>query len=325
MKKIICSLILFLFIWSSVYSSNNKIESKLERINTKLEILFQQRPQIIEKLYNQISIIEKRIKPGTDTYFLIVGIKKKTEELLNKWKEIQEEIVLWVKNTFNNSFTKSKKYLESSVYNTSTNALTRKTFYCGCDYSTEKVVDSWDCGFKNNGKYESRSKKIEWEHIVPAHAFWQSFQEWSIGNEECIDSKWKAYHWRRCASKVNKEYRYMESDMYNLVPSIWSINAQRSNYFMSDIPGEEREFGSCDIEIENKEVEPGDNIKWDIARIYMYMNITYPGKEIIPEGKKELFNSWNEKDPISEEECSRYRIIKAIQKNENMVLKEACE
>jgi deoxyribonuclease-1 len=161
--------------------------------------------------------------------------------------------------------------------------------------------------------------------VVPAHAFGQSFTEWREWNPSCIDSKWNSFKWRNCASKVNQEYRYMESDMYNLVPSIWSINALRSNYSFVMIPGETREFWTCDIEIQDQKVEPKEEIRWDIARIYMYMDLTYPDRWIISEKNKKLYDVWNREDVVSEKECERYKSIKAIQGNENVILAEACK
>ena len=38
------------------------------------------------------------------------------------------------------------------------------------------------------------------------------------------------------------EFRYMESDMYNLVPRIGEINGLRSNYSYAMIPGEKKDF-----------------------------------------------------------------------------------
>ena len=67
----------------------------------------------------------------------------------------------------------------------------------------------------------------------------------------------------------------MEADLYNLQPTIGEINQQRQNFKMSIIPGEKRNFGKCDFEVQNKFVEPSPNIRGDIARTYFYMADTY--------------------------------------------------
>jgi deoxyribonuclease I len=45
---------------------------------------------------------------------------------------------------------------------------------------------------------------------------------------------------------------------------------------MEMIPGEKREFGACDVEIERRKIEPRPEIRGDIARTYMYMDWAYP-------------------------------------------------
>lgn len=74
-----------------------------------------------------------------------------------------------------------------------------------------------------------RSYKIEWEHSVPAENFGRAFTEWREGHPLCVDNKGKSFKGRKCAEKVNKTYRYMQSDMYNLFPAVGSVNAARSN------------------------------------------------------------------------------------------------
>ncbi len=297
-------------------SSKLSAEDKLKQINKKLDILYKKDPKKIIKLWKTIFRYKSKVKKGTSQYILINGIDEKIKSLLEENNKPE-------KNTFNDSFNKSKKYLERNIYNNIN--LKQNTFYCECDYDSSKNIDNTGCGFSDNWKYVSRSKRLEWEHVVPAHAFGQSFIEWREWHDSCIDSKWNEFKWRNCVSKVNMEYRYMESDMYNLVPSIWSINAIRSNYSFSVIPWENREFGSCDVEIKDRKIEPKDDIKWDIARIYMYMDITYPGRGGISSKNKSLFDAWDKKDPVSSEECLRYKKIKEIQGNENVVLKNLCE
>ena len=49
------------------------------------------------------------------------------------------------------------------------------TFYCGCSY-TGKDIDLASCGYEPK-KDGNRAKRLEWEHVVPAHAFGQAFKE----------------------------------------------------------------------------------------------------------------------------------------------------
>jgi len=306
---------------------STKLQTKIDKINLKIEAIYLKKPSLIIKLQKQIKKIVPKLKKDSDIYIIVIAIDNKIQELVDnsnstKTKISETKIINSEKNTFNDSFSKAKKYLENDVYNIS--ELSRNTFYCGCDYSSDKKVDAWSCGFKNNWKYISRSKKIEWEHIVPAEAFWHSFKEWRDWDSQCVDSKWKSFKWRNCASKVNTEYRYMQADMYNLVPAIWSINALRSNYSYAMIEWEERQFWTCNMEIKDRKAEPREEIQWDIARVYMYMDSAYPGKWIISNKNRKLFESWDKLDPVSDVECKRYKLIKSIQWNENNILKNKC-
>lgn len=92
-------------------------------------------------------------------------------------------------------------------------------------------------------------------------------------------------------------FRYLESDMYNLVPSVGEINGLRSNYSFAMIPGEKRDFGNCDMEIERRKAKPPPEKRGDIARTYFYMNWAYPKHGTISNKNRKLFQVWNKGDP----------------------------
>jgi deoxyribonuclease I len=221
-------------------------------------------------------------------------------------------------NTKIQSFSKAKKILTKIYQNH------RVTFYCGCDYK-KKNVDHSSCGYKpkrpfyKSGKKNKRAYRIEWEHVVPAHAFGQSFKEWRVGDPKCGGKKG-----RKCARK-NRQFRLMEADLYNLVPAIGEVNGNRSNYSMAMIPGEVREFGSCDVEIKGRKVEPRPKVRGDVARIYMYMDSVYPGRGVISRKNRKLFAAWDKADPVDAWECERANMIQKVQGNENLFVKKRCE
>lgn len=123
---------------------------------------------------------------------------------------------------------------------------------------------------------------------------------------------------------MNKEYRMMQADMFNLYPVIGEINGRRSNFSMGIIEGENRKFGKCDVEIKNRKFEPREEIRGEIARTYMYMDSVYPGRGIISKNNWKLFESWHSSDPVDEWECERARRIEKIQGNTNKVVLEKC-
>jgi deoxyribonuclease I len=197
-----------------------------------------------------------------------------------------------------------------------------RTFYCGCRYS-DKKIDPGSCGFISRKKSQI-SKRIEWEHIVPAHAFGQNYKEWRIGHLLCKTKSGNNYKGRRCVAKIHTDFKRMEADLYNLVPAIGEVNRARSNYSMNLIAGEERRFGTCDIEIQNKRVEPAENIRGDIARIYLYMDWAYSGRGIISQKNRKLFQAWHFADPVDTWECERAMMISKVQGNKNPFVADFC-
>lgn len=216
-------------------------------------------------------------------------------------------------NTQIDSFSKSKKIL-LKLYKRQGKQV---TFYCGCSY-TGKTVDHGSCGYKpkrpfyKSGKVNKRAHRIEWEHVVPAHAFAKSFPEYKAGCK------------RKCLKKNNPAFARMEADLYNLVPAIGEVNGNRSNYSMAMISGEKRKYGQCDVEIEKRKVEPRPEVRGNVARTYMYMNWAYPGRGIISKKNRKLFEAWSKADPVDQWECKRAKLIKSIQGNENPFVMEGC-
>ena len=219
-------------------------------------------------------------------------------------------------NTQISSFSKSKKLL-LKVYKDNP-----VTLYCGCSFKGKKPNLS-SCGYIPK-KDRKRANRIEWEHVVPAHAFGQSFSEWRSGHPKCVSKKGKKFKGRKCAQKVNEEYRMMQADMFNLFPAIGEVNGRRSNYSMGIIEGEKREFGKCDVEIKSRKVEPREEIRGEIARTYMYMDSVYPGRGIISKKNWKLFEAWHKSEPVDEWECERARRIEKIQGNRNEIVLSKC-
>lgn len=222
-------------------------------------------------------------------------------------------------NTFNDSFNKSKRLLmEMQV-----KAGQFITFYCGSRFDADNNVYHDESGFHFKSD-EERANRLEWEHVVPAQAFGQSFVEWREGHPDCVDSKGKSFKGRDCAEKMNMTYRYIQADLFNLQPAIGEVNGRRNNYSFTMIEGEKREFGACNMEIEGSKAEPPDNRFGDIARTYMYMESAYPGHGIISNQDEKMFAAWNKIDPVDAWECEHARLIAGIQGNHNTIVEDAC-
>ncbi|MGL1931721.1 MAG: endonuclease [Desulfotalea sp.] len=219
-------------------------------------------------------------------------------------------------NTTIDSFSKAKKNLENKVYYDH-----RETIYCSAEFTAKKQVIA-PTGFKST-KHVKRSKKVEWEHGLAAENFGRSFSEWRNGDPQCVDRKGKDFKGRKCAEKVNMEYRYMQSDMHNLFPAIGSVNAMRSNYNFTMIPGSKSDFGTCDMRIENRKAQPPEGARGRIARTYKYMDATYP-KYSMSKQQIKLMDAWDKMYPVSDWECTREKRIKKIQGNGNSFVSDHC-
>jgi deoxyribonuclease-1 len=216
------------------------------------------------------------------------------------------------------SFSKAQRILVKEIYRCH-----QTTFYCGSQYTQGRYV------IHNTGyipKRKSRSaRRLEWDHVVPLDSFGYKFSEWSDGHPDCLDARGRPFKGRNCAEKVNRKFRLIQSDLYNLVPAIGEIRGLKSNRGFGMIPEEKQQFGDCDIEISFDKVEPPSEVRGDIARVYFYMDWAYPGYDIISNEDHKLFKAWDEQDPVDPWECERAQRIEKIQKNENPFIKKACE
>ena len=224
--------------------------------------------------------------------------------------------LVFAQNQSNQSFNKAKKLLEKKVFNKN-----KITIYCNASFTSLKNVIP-PKGFKSD-KYKKRSRRIEWEHVVPAENFGRTFKEWREGDPLCVTKKGKAFKGRNCASKLNVEYRYMQSDMFNILPAIGSVNALRRNYNFTLQPGVANSFGSCEMKIKNKKAEPPEVARGQIARIYMYMDATYPRYSISKQQRK-LMNAWDKMYPVDSWECERTKKITKLQQSTNAIVQQQC-
>lgn len=231
-------------------------------------------------------------------------------------------VSIYAQNTVVKSFGAAKSHLKEIYGNKN------KTFYCNCKYQKKSIKKSCKLNIK---KFKKRKKRLEWEHIVPAHAFGQSFESWRNSSKVCgykVNRKGrkKKVSSRKCAKSKSKVFRFMEADLYNLVPAIGAVNALRSNFSMSDFPkkGKRKPLCSTGLNIYDRKIYPPQIVRGDIARIYLYMNSTYPGRGIISRKNKPLFEAWSKLDPIDLEECTIYKKKKKVQRNINPYLEDIC-
>ena len=221
-------------------------------------------------------------------------------------------------NEWNDSFSKAKKTLERQIYHDH-----RITLYCGAAFDEKKNVTLPE-GF-TAAKHETGAGRGEGERVAPAENFGQAFAEWREGDAQCVDNRGKAFKGRKCAEKVNKDYRYMQADMYNLYPAIGAVNALRQNYNFQMLPGEEPDFGSCGMKIADRRAEPPIRARGQIARTYKYMADAYAPRYRMSRQQTQLMDAWDKMYPVDAWECTRARRIERLQGNENPFVKERCQ
>ena len=225
-------------------------------------------------------------------------------------------------NTRYESFSEVRELLLNEIYEGN-----RTTFYCGCAFGKNKKVRC------NVGKGQ-RATVVEWEHVVPASRFGKTFGDWkkreSFGCR--LHPILRAVLFMDCTTRsarenarsMSKQYRLMESDMYNLVPAIGLINQKRSDLAYGEIPGEKRVFGNCDFEVSKGLAEPAEHIRGDIARIYFYMDAAYPGRNVMSDKERKMFQQWDQADPVDRWECERSKRIEHFQGNPNVFVRDSC-
>lgn len=158
---------------------------------------------------------------------------------------------------------------------------------------------------------------------LPVENFGRTFIEWRTGHKQCISNKGKVYKGRKCANKTNAEFRYLQADMYNIFPAIGSVNGMKSFYNFQMLPNVESDFGSCQMKVGNKKVEPPADSRGRIARAYLYMDQTY-SRYNMSKSQKQLMNSWDKMYPVNDWECARAKKIASIQKNVNEIVESRC-
>jgi deoxyribonuclease-1 len=173
------------------------------------------------------------------------------------------------------------------------------TFYCGCNWTwtgrSGGRVDLASCGYKVRAQ-QTRAERTEWEHVVPASNFGRARQCWQTGG-------------RQNCNATDPVFNAMEADLHNLTPAIGEVNADRSNFNFGMLSSTPQQHGACPVKVDfsNRTVEPRDEIKGQIARIYFYMFDRYDLN--MSRQQQQLFMAWHSQFPISDWERERDRRI----------------
>jgi len=200
----------------------------------------------------------------------------------------------------------------------------RRTLYCDCAFNQKMDIIAEQCQIRVKTP-SKRATRVEWEHVVPARVLGKNSAAWQRGSKRCITRAGKSYKGRRCAKRVDEQFRRRAADLYNLFPAVGAINNARSSFAMAEIDGENRKFGLCDFEVFEKQVEPRPNVRGEIARTYLYFDESYPDLKILNAQSRAQFTRWSRNDSVDAWECERSARIRQIQGNSNRFVEEACK
>jgi deoxyribonuclease I len=253
-------------------------------------------------------------------FLLDTGLLKDSEVI--KEAKIRAELekgktlsIPMVKSPKRASYSYSKKKLLENIYLANGQD---ETFYCGCSFNETKTINLESCGFVPRKNTNRRSRRLEWEHVMPASTFGNDMQCWK--EQLCSTSNGKKYGGRRCCAKTSHSFKQMEADMHNMFPAIGEVNSARSNFQYGEVSGEPRKYGQCDIEIQGKVVEPDPKIRGDIARAWFYMSFQY--KIPLAADYESMLREWHQQDPPTEWDRKRNQLIKQSQGNSNLFIEQ---
>lgn len=214
------------------------------------------------------------------------------------------------------SFTQSKQLLKEKVYHDN-----QVSFYCLNPYEETKIKGRKKLAiipnentytprhkYTKKGKLNLRARRIEWEHIMPAHNFGRHLQCWKKGGR------------KNC--RKDETFSKMEADMHNLVPAIGEVNGDRSNFrYGADTP-QKGQYGECvfQVDFKNRRAFVREEIRGDIARAYLYMSEKYNIR--LSKQERRIMEAWNTSDPVSAWEREKNKRVFSIQGNSNRFVED---
>ena len=88
--------------------------------------------------------------------------------------------------------------------------------------------------------------------------------------------------------------------MHNLFPSVGEVNGDRRDDNWGMVPGEKRQYGTCNIEVDSsiRRAEPCEYVMGDIARTMRYMSDTYDFR--LSRQDQQLYTAWDRMDPVDD-------------------------
>ena len=118
----------------------------------------------------------------------------------------------------------------------------------------------------------------------------------------------------------NSRYRLISADLHNLFPMQSSVNLKRRNAEFGNISDPEQPEAikkGCALFKSFQDLEPADNLKGDVARVYLYMANTY---NMPIKANFQTMLEWNQLDPPDDAEKERNNRIESLQGTRNVFI-----
>ena len=191
----------------------------------------------------------------------------------------------------------------------------------GCGYTYDPktcmdktLVDTSTCSVKE------KKQTMQWMQVVPDTFYGRDM---ACMNEKVCVSPYtgESYRGKLCCRQTNAEYRKMEAELFNLIPVVSAISKKHEGKPFGDIKKPKKLVGK--VKIDDNYIEPPDEVKGDIARVYLYMDQRYSLQ--LTTDEKEMFLRWHNLDAVDQRECDMAKIIMKVQGSSNRLLEEGCK
>jgi len=190
---------------------------------------------------------------------------------------------------------------------------------CQYDYDKSSCMDK----SMVNGtscQMEEQNLTMRWMQVVPDTFYGREYS--CMAQQPCtnIFSK-KAFGGPMCCRRIDVTYRKMEADLFNLIPVVSLLAEQQNGRIFYDVVKVDVMLGK--VKADQQYLEPPDETKGNIARVYLYMDETYDLH--LSAKQKETYLRWHQKDAVDAKECDLGQLILKVQGGNNHWIEEGCK
>lgn len=191
--------------------------------------------------------------------------------------------------------------------------------HCRYDYDKTSCMDKTEVNTSSCSVKEDHQSMV-WIQVVPDTFFGRKMA--CMIETPCINVFTKEpFGSPMCCRRINKKYKKMEADLYNLIPVVSEMKQIQKGKIFSEVKDPITMVG--ETKIGKEAIEPADNVKGDIARVYLYMDEVYSLE--LNATQKNLYLKWNSLDGVDAQECALSKIISKIEGSANTWIEKECQ